>query len=58
MTEQQNEEFAAILNYFRNKAAELELANIELQLAVGKLQNEVGTLKARLEEAEADESSD
>jgi hypothetical protein len=27
-------------------------------LAVGKLQNEVETLKARLEEAEADESSD
>jgi hypothetical protein len=40
-----------VVDYFRNKAAELEMQNIELQLQVMKLAQEVADLKGTDESA-------
>ncbi len=44
MTEQ-NDEMLHFVNYFRNKAGELELQNIDLQLKVQRLTEEVESLR-------------
>ena len=50
------EELKAVVDYFRNKAAELEMQNIELQLQIGRLAKEVADLKA--EDSPTDESGE
>ena len=49
-----DEDLKLVVDYFRNKAAEMEMANLDLQLQVLKLQKQVTSL----EDAESDESSD
>jgi hypothetical protein len=49
-----DEDLKLVVDYFRNKAAEMEMANLDLQLQVLKLQKQV----TALEDAESDESSD
>lgn len=56
MTEQNNEDILHFVNYFRNKASELELQNIDLQLQLQKLTAEVESLKSA--QAADDESAD
>lgn len=56
MTEQNNEDILHFVNYFRNKAAELELQNIDLQLQVQKLSDEVKALQSA--QPTDDESTD
>jgi hypothetical protein len=49
-----DDDLKMVVDYFRNKAAEMEMANLDLQLQVLKLQKQV----TALEDAESDESSD
>lgn len=56
MTENQSEDLLHFINYFRNKATELELQNVDLQLQVQKLAAEVEALKSA--QAADDESAD
>lgn len=55
MTTTNDNDLALVVEYFRNKAAELEMQNIQLQLEMRKLQEKV----AALEPADVpDESAD
>lgn len=51
-----DDDLKLVVDYFRNKAAEMEMANLDLQLQVLKLQKQVEELAAV--KADADESSD
>lgn len=52
-----DDDLKMVVDYFRNKAAEMEMANLDLQLQLLKLQRQVDELTAA-QEADADESSD
>lgn len=52
-----DDDLKLVINYFRNKASEMEMANVDLQLQLLKLQRQVDELAAA-QEADADESSD
>ena len=50
-----SDDLKLVIDYFRNKAAELEMGNLELQLQVMKLQE---ALKLATDTADSDEGSD